>query len=305
MISFAIGEVFVAIINIWIKDYFTFYVIQGTLLLLIGAGFLTILESPAYLYHKKQVDQLKDTLVSILRVNVQDDIHLLRLNEQKIREGIERINKDRQLSKQIDLDDSLIASENSITLLEKLSIYFKIGCFTLIVVNMYIIEGILTFIPQEIGIENIYVNMSLLGFADIIAYGCMLPIVHLIKRRKSLILVISGYITMAMIEVFMVLTHSRGHYLAKMVETTISIITRMLMCMNFTFVFNFGAELFDIKYRGIVIGISLLVGRVLMGYSAFIVDLAHHLGVHPIAGMIGSSVIALIATIYLPETLIA
>ena len=304
-ISAATGGVLFNFANIWIFDFYTIIYIQSITLGLWGIGCWALVESPHFLYKEKNFEQLKTTLLYLLNFNMDDEKENLKDKQIELSYEISRLSNNMRKLPPSDIETSLSIMQKISTMpsrLEKLRIYMKIACITLIVANLYISDGILTLIPQEMGIDNIYLNGALLSFSEMAGYLSLVFVAHKIKRRLLNIIICLSIITISLVAFLIAMLDARTTITGKLMESSLSIFLKLAICMNFVLVFNYTAELFDMNQKGLALGLAIFAGRTAMGAGSLLIEWAHSYDVHPVSASMFGTLLVLPLAMYLPET---
>lgn len=302
-LTFALGEIAFYPVSLLMNNYQIFLVVESVVLLIAAISFLTIYESPAYLYNKERYTELKKVLIGISNINFKDDQHLLVLKKTQIDEIIEDLS-DKQSKKEKNKFDKTVRSDTAFDpFISKQKIIMQIIFYIIIISNLCVLEGILTLIPQEMGIDNIYLNGVLLSIIDFVSYISLVFLVHKIKRRKYNKIINSLIILVGITGLITYMFGVRELLIGKTIETINSLIGKLLMCMSFVYVFSYGTEIFDIRFRGIALGLSIFIGRIAMSSGAILIDVTQRFNIHPIVGTLSTSIFAFLSSFYLPETL--
>ena len=284
-------------------NYKLFFLSEAVLLIVSGLSFFTFYESPAYLYSINEYEKLKNVLFGILSINYKNDEKVKEMKKKEVIQRIDNLQKiaiHKEAQKGADIVEDY---DMTLEVQEKPKVALKILGFIIVIANVYVVEGILFLIPQEMGIDNIYLNGSLLGMIDLVTYATLISVVHKMKRRASNLLITFGFILIGLTSIAIYNLNLRETPFGKYTEVSLSLLSKCLMCVSFVFVFNYGTELFDIRYRGIAIGLSIFIGRLSMSSSAVLIDIAHRFNIHPITGILSMAFFAFISAYYLPETL--
>lgn len=141
--------------------------------------------------------------------------------------------------------EHLVQPGNMFIFTDTTKTYLKILAITLVVGNLYVSEGLLALIPQEMGIDNIYLNRVCLGLAEVGAYLTLVFVSYKIKRRLLNIMICITVVIISLSVLTIALLDDRDTDCGKLLESGLSILLKIIVCINFVLIFNYATELFD------------------------------------------------------------
>lgn len=77
---------------------------------------------------------------------------------------------------------------------------------------------------------------------------------------------------------------------------------KLFICFQYGTIFNYVSELFPTHIRGMALGISVLIGRVITSLSSYMIFVTDRLHLHPLATAMLTSLLALPFSYLLRET---
>lgn len=298
-----IGGVVFNVMNIWITDYKTIFFIQMISLSVWGIGTFALVESPPYLFRYRLYTKLHNSLNYLISYNIKGANATMAAAQERLDRNMNKLTHPEKEGKNASTDEEDNRKTRPIiNLVYKLKVYLRMFAITIVIANLYIVEGILVLIPQEMGIDNIYLNGTLLGISEIFAYLALVFVAYKIKRRFLNVSICLIIILISLISLAIAAMGARQSVYGKLLETSLSLLLKIIVCMNFVLIFNYAAELFDMQHKGVALGIAIFVGRTAMGSGSLLIDFAHKYNVHPISTCIFSTMIALPLAFHLPET---
>jgi MFS family permease len=307
---FGFGGIVLFVVNIWISNYRTiFFILIAFSVIGIGAS-IWFIETP-YVYHKQRnLKKLYETLCYINEVNHKDNQNLLFDKREEIRR---LIFQDLVSHEFIQNSYSIVLSAGGIeekkgALDNIFSINFKTGLtifmLNFIFMNIYIGYNMSVLTPASMGIDNIYLNGILLGISEIVGYLMIITIAHKTPRRTLNIFNSASMIGFSFILLYISHFDSLlSESVKRIIETLISVVMKLILCMNFTLVFNYCNELVETKLRGFALGISVFCGRASTSVVSVLEMEAKRFHIHPMAAASIPAFIALPICFMLPETL--
>lgn len=194
------------------------------------------------------------------------------------------------------IEDPTEARFDTKKLLMSIGLIFVIG-------NNYLSYGMTLLITQKIGIDNIYINGTLFGLSELVAAIITILIAAKVRRRMLNIISCLIIILAAIILLLFRLLGLNHDAFGRVTESIISVVIKLVICINFNIIFTYAAELLHTKQRGIVIGIAVFVGNLFIGVAVYLDKLADILNVHPMVMLSIGASIALVISVFLPETL--
>jgi hypothetical protein len=165
-------------------------------------------------------------------------------------------------------------------------------------------------ISDNLGSMPIQWNEIMMGFSQLLGNAVLTPYLHKLKRVKTtMILLILTFIVGGTLLLITGLNWDKpGGFLAGTPYQIISVVSGMMIniinSMLFVVYFAFAAELFDVKIRGLAVGIPGLAGKLLGTISPQISDLARKLGISILGISVAPVVIALPLVYGMRETLV-
>jgi len=306
---FGLGGITLFVLNIWIINYKMNFIIIFSLGVVCFILAYSLLETPYIHFKNDDLKMLYDGLCAINKANYSYEIELISENQKKLRNMIFQ-NKlsESEISQfsSIRINRLEDVSKNNKRVLEYLSLQLiaKICLLSVVFVNIYIGYGLSLLIPATLGIDNIYLNGILLGVSETFGYMIVTFNAYRIPRKFLNILNSSSTILFSLVLVY--LSHfdtQLSVFLKQILQTAISVMIKLFLCMNFTLIFNYSAELVPTKTRGLVSGLTVFAGRISTTSCSFLVQIATNNKVHPMSIAALPSLLALPIGLILPETL--
>lgn len=258
--------------NIWIEDYKRLFLITGIASLICCAGCLFMVESPYYLYEKGDFVKMKQVLFRILRINMSRDSPEYWNTKQRVESTCDGLCKEGLVRVSDGTANTLLVTDTHV--LNKSLIWFRIGLYVIIVCNLCFLDTLLSLIPQQMGIDNPYLNGAFLGACDIAGYLILTLIAHRTKRRLLNAATCFICLSVSILCLAVDLSGERATLPGMILQTMFSLILKLAVSMNFVLVFNYGAEMFNVGYKGLAIGLSIFIGRLFASLCALDVDIA-------------------------------
>lgn len=308
--SWGLGEIMVNVLNIWITNYRFNFLLQFIPLLLLGACYFILQESPYVLYKLKNIGELYNVLKYIGVRNGRNELAIEH-------ELDKRLAIDKIMTQRIDNIDSfrlqrISPGQNNqfkgyLRYLHKFckekELIFRLVGVTLIAGNIYIGYSLSLLIPQRIGLKNIYLNGIFLGVSEIISYIIAIPIGSLIKRRHLNFGCAAGIVLLDICLIVLDLTaESWSHQTLHLMQTLLSCLIKLVFCINYALIFNYCSELFPTKIRGLTLGICVFFGRVMIIFAFYLQILTDYFQIHPMIGTIFGSLLIMPISLFMPET---
>ena len=125
-------------------------------------------------------------------------------------------------------------------------------------------------VSDSLGLSKIQYNEMLLGMTHIVGYAIMIPILHKVKRVKTekIMLLIDFILGGVLLLITIFDLNSNGNFLEgkpyKILNISAAIAINVINSALFCVFFAHAAELFDVRVRGLGVGIATLAGK-LMG----------------------------------------
>lgn len=304
-----IGGIVVNFSNAFIVDYKINYLIQLITLVVAGLGYLSFVESPFLLYKLKKIKQLYQTLVYIgltnekpmgqLEETLRNDLGLNFI----IRHDIEEL-MDIQIHRKRNSKVNKMKSSFRfiVKTLKNRSFTSRLFCVLFVAGNIFMGYALSLLIPQRLGLQSIYLNGVLLGVAEIIGNLIIAPIANKVHRRSLNFNCAAGEVILCFVLLLLEFTDYSQSGAIKLIQTILGCGVKVFVCINFVLIYNYCSELFPTKVRGFALGVCIIVGRSTGLISLLLVDFTDSLGIHPMIGMVFSSVIAMLFSLLLPET---
>lgn len=175
--------------------------------------------------------------------------------------------------------------------------------FLILIIQSNTHYNICSFMPQNMGSDNIYLAASFLSIGELIAALISTPLSFAVKRKKLFITNASVQFCFALVLLGLTITEYRDNVFSKIIQSVLSIVFKIIVCININILFTYGAELFTTKYRANVLAAALLLGGMSMSIVPYLMGFARHWNIHPLATGIPLTIAALLSAVYLPETL--
>ena len=183
-------------------------------------------------------------------------------------------------------------------------VLFKLIGVTVITANIYIGYSLSLLIPQKIGLASININGMFLGLSEIMGYLFVIPFGNLIPRRILNFSCCAAVIILCCFLIAFDITAKKwNENVLRWSQTIVSCLIKLVLCINYSLIFNYCSELFPTKMRGFALGICVFIGRVMVIFSFFIQRITDSLQINPMIGTIIGALIALPITLCLPETI--
>jgi MFS family permease len=155
---------------------------------------------------------------------------------------------------------------------------------------------------QDMGLEPIQLNGLFVGFTQATGFIIVLQFLARTKRKHALIIIQSNLIFCSFLLV--TLTFYEEYWASRFIQGIIStIVMSATVSAMFSFLFVTNAETFPTQFRGLAVGLILLIGKLLGSLAPFINLLSKHMKVHVMVGSTFPVFLSLIATMFLKETL--
>jgi hypothetical protein len=307
-IFYGLGGTFFFGMNYFINEYKTIFEILFVLLVICSMFMYIVIETPFYYYQKGNFDKMFMTIDFINQFNHKKEPETYSAIKVKLDE-ISALHKQQLLMSQTSISEIEISKNKE--KIRKISQIFEflnlktistILMLSLLIINLYIGYGISMISVANIGIDNIYLNGMLLGLSEVLGYLIITFKAHRIRRR---VLNIGTCAFMILISIILVIVNkgfSSDSKMVKVIETMLSFVMKLVICMNYTLIFNYGSELFETKIRDFSVGIAVFSGRVLSVFCAIFEHWGYVMSIHPMAMGGIMAIIALPAAYILPET---
>ena len=307
---YGVGDISFFLVNIGITNYKTLYLILMVFgVLAFGLNFL-IIETPFMVHKQLKIKKLYEGLCTINATNFGSVPEQEAQNRTEIRELVfqgkyteEMIAKSAEMKlhkTEMNAEVGIIGQYRSIPL----KTFGRIFLLSIVLINIYIGYGMTLLVPESMGIDNIYLNGVLLGLSELVGYSTVIIFAHKIPRRKlnilnsaSLIFFSGVLYSLRAFDIFF------SPAVRKVLESIISVVMKLIICMNFTLIFNYCAELVETKIRGFCLGYTVFSGRASSSLCSVLESACRGRNIHP---MIASSLPAFFAlpiSFILPETL--
>ena len=301
----AIASIFINFVLIYIEGYKNFFILCFLIMIFFTAFFYRIIESPFYTYFTNDVKNFYLNLSQISQFNEKDKttthlqlsqkLFLPTILTQKIQtvEYIKITQKQKNHYKSIlKILFNLFSPKN----LQKLFLSF------FFIINLYINNCISRTMPQKLGYDNIYLMNTLFSICDLIGFIIILPISHVVKRRK-----LNIYSNLIFICIFFFLLlnekiHQKNSESYVFSATFLSCFLMVVNRMTSSLAFNYIGELFDTSVRGVALGVIITLGRVSEAFAGFFYELSVFYDIHPLIITCLPAFFALPACYFLPET---
>lgn len=306
------GEIVINLVNIGISNYKTNFIIQFISLFILGLGLYYIKESPYVLYKLKNVRKLYKVLLFIANKNEMDieyareqidkefKIDLLQIESVKDLKSLRIKKKEKEKFSQNHLKKFFKPIKKICS--NKQVVKRMIGVIILSS-NIYIGYTLSILIPQRLGLANIYLNGVFLGVSELLGNFIIIPFGNKLKRRHLNFFCAFSITICALFLIVLDVAGDSDSSGIKWTQTLISSLIKLIYCMNFALIFSYASELFPTKIRGLTLGIIVLFGRISSLFSLNLVFFTDSLGLHPMVGVIISSIIAIPTSLLMPETI--
>ena len=305
---YGLGGVIFALMNIAIQNYRVNFLIQFISIVVVGCGFFYICETPFFLYKTKRIKKLYEALKYINEQNNRKDVEKVLETNKTLKETL-GIKSDRpnfldnvdylHIVKKKKKDGEKKVKRFPIT---KAHVW-RLFLLTVVMGNLYITYGLTLLIPSKLGIDNIYINMGLLAVSELLGYLVITFIAH--RTRRKLLNLATVLATLAISTILMIIKfmHYKDNFYGKIFQSALSILLKLFVAMNYSLVFTYGSELFPTKLRGLALGISVFVGRILISFCSYLESFADYEHIHPMVTSAFGAILALPCILILPETL--
>jgi Major Facilitator Superfamily len=169
--------------------------------------------------------------------------------------------------------------------------------------SLYLVNYGTVISMDKSGMDNLYVNMVLLGVASFIGYGVCLKFPKDVPRIKTISLIILGLLAMSMI----ILLLDRFAGSSGTVNFLKSLCTvffmPILVGMGFSVMYLYLPDVYPVTLRGLGIGAVICMGKIFGGAcSAYIANFMNQLSLNPIAGCALPGVVLLFLLRTVPGT---
>ena len=182
-------------------------------------------------------------------------------------------------------------------------IFLEMIAFLILIINTSVHYNICTFMPQNMGSDNIYTAALFLAIGELVAAFIATPISIFIKRRHLYISTSTIQLCIALILYFTNLNESAASFFQKFIPFILSISMKTIICVNSNILYTYGSEIFSTKYRANVLAVALLLGGISMSIVPYLMVYAKNRDIHPLTTGIPLAVISIGCAMYLPETL--
>lgn len=168
-------------------------------------------------------------------------------------------------------------------------------------VCLYLNDCLMFQYPQKMGINNIYIVMTSYGVCSIIGVAVVSHFSAVIKRRA---INLFSCITLSVLSLSLLFlrNYSQNKTLGYIVFG-LTCLMRMATDIGFCLIFTYCTELFPTKIRAFTSGIVVYVGRLTNVFGPQLVYLADMMNIHPLVFAGIPSLLGIIASFLLPETL--
>lgn len=169
--------------------------------------------------------------------------------------------------------------------------------------SLYLVNYGTVISMDKSGMDNLYVNMVLLGISSFIGYGVCLKFPKNVPRIKTISLIILGLLTMS----FIILMLDRIGKESGVIRFFKSLCTvffmPILVGMGFSVMYLYLPDVYPVTLRGLGIGAVICMGKIFGGAcSAYISNFMNQLSLNPIAGCALPSVVLLFLLRTVPGT---
>jgi hypothetical protein len=282
--------------------YGIFMMIFGTV-----GNFFWYKETTMYLYKKGQISKMFESLEQISKINrkkfdpitIQNKLEITSVDLRVQTVSIVPRAKPTCLSKM----GRNIKTLCSIITTPKLLLY-TISFSTQASALYLIFYGASTTVSESLGFGTIQVNEMVLGACHIVGYSLMLPFLSKIRRKKSTIIFLTIYVILAAVLAACDLTdfHSQKADIYKWVVTVSALFINTITSSYFSVFFIYAAELFPTKVRGVGIGFSVLIGKVVGAFATYVTDWGKELKLNVMVLCCAPAALALPFVLCLTET---
>lgn len=238
-------------------------------------------ESHYFYHYRKNYVKMQDTLIDISRINNDENTHktVSQIIIEKVRILVEQEKK----------------NSVPLTVSWKLFIWKMIALMS-IMGNLNFVYLMLAFIPQSIGTKDICLTGALLMAVEGIVYVIMVFFGPK-SRRKLLNVIVAS--TLILSATFVIILKQRW----PLIELMLFMLIKCALCINFSVISNYVAEMMPSELRGKTFILIFLAGRLLGTSLGKITSFSDRKGFNPVAFIIPFSLIALASALSLPETL--
>jgi MFS family permease len=299
---FGMGNFAFLFINVFFTDYRQ---ILNIIVIVTCAGlvfFLFFKETIFFYSRNKNIKNLYHCMLKIASINYEKDLNKEIDISIKKQLGLENIN----------IENYEVFRIRKITKFKKNGIknffvkmqgyWIHFFCCVVVYCIPFFCSGMFSISPQYLGLDNMYINIFVLNFAELFGYFVMAKRAKNIPRKKMIqsLFIIFYFSSIALFS--FTFFKIRELFITKLFETIISFIIRIFLCMTYTLLFNYVNELFPTKIRGFVMGFCILTGRLNSSFISYITMFCLHHDLHPLtfAGIFG--IVGNFALCFLPET---
>jgi hypothetical protein len=241
-----------------------FIMIAGSFL-----NFIVLKEPPRFLFKNGRVSDGFKALSHIAKVNEADfsDEQLLEVMDYPKSEAGSPYEK--QLVMKLPKEERTFYDSIQ-PLLNWESIYSIIGLVSVSSLLYIVFYVSSVSVSDSLGLSKIQYNEMLLGLTHIIGYCAMIPFLHKIRRVKTAAMMLLADLVLGsflLLITAMKLDRNGGALEGspyKVINVTCAVIINILNSACFCVFFAHAAELFDVRVRGIGVGMATLIGK-LMG----------------------------------------
>ena len=299
----AIGSICINFILVHIPSYKGYFIFCFCFILTFSVFYSKVISSPFFVFSTGNLKKYYDVLMEISDFNKND--HTQKQIELENSLQFKKIVY-KEISKIEKLKIDKIEINFTKKILSTLKIIFskkyllKIICCMVFYASMYINQCVVIIMPQKLGIENIYVMNTLLNISDLLGYLLILPFSHTLKRRKVNIIcnicVIIGALLLLLNE------ENKGTDKYSIIATILSCFLKMINSATYSLAFNYISELFPTKIRGLATGLIVCTGRISNCFASTFEHFSTIYDIHPLILCAVPAILALPASILLPET---
>ena len=300
----SLGSICVNFLLVFIEGYKNFFLLCFLIMIFFTAFFYRIIESPYFIFFTKDVKNFYLNLNRISYFNekcptsttiqLNKELSLNKILSQKMEtvEYIKITNPKKKNLKKITQNFFLIFQKEHLK-----NLFFSF----FFIINLYINNCVSITMPQKLGYHNIYLMNTLFSICDLIGFIIILPISHVIKRRK-----LNIYSTLSVIIfIFLLLLNeyfNKNNSYYVFFATLISCFLKIVNRFGFSLAFNYIGELFPTKIRGLAMGLIITLGRCSESFGGYFYQLSVFYDIHPLILTGLPAFLALPASYYLPET---
>lgn len=271
LLIFGVGVIKLLFIGLYyiFPDYYNCFILFTIINISVLPLCYYFVETPFFLYNKRNVDGLRKNLKYINEKNNKRDIDLFKQNDLYIDTMIDNLPEKKKLG---------VIDKPGKSDLIQLSIH--IITIALCITPHYFLLGLVETIPSKLGINNVYSSSILFAVTTTLTCLPMNFVLHKIPRRNGSIIFNGISFLVCMCFLFFSFKQSRESLVSDWIQMILAIIAFGLSYVEFLILCRYISEVFPIQHRITSIVIIMAIGRNGSVFAGYIDELSEKLDIH-------------------------